>query len=243
MFTYGNFLQELHNLRSDEELNKIRRYFKSGEGEYGQGDKFLGVKMGLVFDLAKKYMPMPLDEIEKLLESEWHEARTGAVSIMDFQARDKRTSQERKKELYDLYLRRHDRINNWDLVDRSAQFVVGQYLFNKPKDKLYELAVCGTIWERRTAITATAYFLRKKQQDETFIVAELLLEDKEDLIHKAVGGWIRHAGGPKLIAFLDKFAARMPRTMLRYAIEKLDKETKEHYMAMARKNDGNRIEE
>lgn len=235
MFTADTFISRLHDLQSDEELRKIRRYFKSGEGGYGQGDVFIGVRMGSVFDLAKEFIAMPLNEIEKLLESQWHEARAGAVSIMDFQARDKKTGLERKEELYELYLRRHDRINNWDLVDRSAQFVVGQYLSDKPKDKLYELAASGNIWERRTAITATAYFLRKKQPDETFIIAELLLDDKEDLIHKAVGGWIRHAGGEKLIAFLDKFAATMPRTMLRYAIEKLDKPKREYYLNLGKK--------
>ncbi|WP_217703397.1 DNA alkylation repair protein [Flavobacterium agri] len=235
MFTADTFISRLNNLRSDEELRKIQRYFKSGEGDYVQGDSFMGVRMGLVFDLAKEFIPMSLDEIEKLLESQWHEARAGAVSIMDFQARDKKTGLERRKELYELYLRRHDRINNWDLVDRSAQFVVGQYLFDKPKDKLYELATSANIWERRTAITATAYFLRKKQSEETFIIAELLLNDKEDLIHKAAGGWILHAGGQKLIAFLDKFAATMPRTMLRYAIEKLDKLKREYYLNLGKK--------
>lgn len=114
-YTASHFIECLQELRSETELQKILRYFKSGEGEYGAGDQFIGVKMGQVFDLAKEYMAMELAEIEKLLESPIHEARTGAVSMMDFQARSKKTSSARKKELFELYIRRHDRINNWDL--------------------------------------------------------------------------------------------------------------------------------
>ncbi|RZJ64399.1 MAG: DNA alkylation repair protein [Flavobacterium sp.] len=239
MFTAHNFILELHTLRSDDELRKIRRYFKSGEGDYGQGDIFMGVRMGSVFDLAKRYVEMSLDEIEKLLESDWHEARTGAVSIMDFQARNKKTSDSRRKELYDLYIRRHDRINNWDLVDRSAIWVVGGYLYDKPTDRLYELARSKNMWERRTAIVATAYFLKHKNVEHTFRIAELLVDDSQDLIHKAVGGWIRMAGAgthrQTLIDFLDKHAATMPRVMLRYAIEKLDKNQREHYLKLKTK--------
>jgi 3-methyladenine DNA glycosylase AlkD len=227
------FIEKLKALQSNKELEKIQRYFRSDKGEYGECDKFIGVQMGKVFALAKEFMEMPLMEIEKLLESPIHEARTGAVSIMDFQARDKKTSDERKKELFELYVRRHDRINNWDLVDRSAPYVIGGYLADKPRNMLYKLARSKNIWERRTAIVSTYFFIRQGDVHDTFQIAELLLNDKHDLIHKAVGGWIREAGKkdrPRLINFLDKHAATMPRTMLRYAIERLDKKQREHYL-------------
>jgi 3-methyladenine DNA glycosylase AlkD len=229
------FVKKLETLRSPDELKKIQRYFKSGEGEYGEGDEFMGVRMGQVFALAKEFMDMPPSEIEKLLESPIHEVRVGAVSIMDWQARDKKTPEARRKELFDIYLKRHDRINNWDLVDRSAPYVVGGYLFDKPRAILYKLAASKNMWERRTAMVSTAYFLRHGEVADTFKIAELLLNDDQDLIHKAAGGWLREAGKqdrPRLLRFLDKYAATMPRTMLRYAIEHLDKKQREHYISM-----------
>ncbi|MCG3154749.1 MAG: hypothetical protein DKINENOH_01343 [bacterium] len=233
--TARQFVKKLETLRSATELKKIQRYFKSGEGEYGEGDEFMGVRMGQVFALAKEFMEMPPNEIEKLLENPIHEVRVGAVSIMDWQARDKKTPDERLKELFDLYIKRHDRINNWDLVDRCAPHVVGGYLFDKPRAILYKLARSKNMWERRTAIVSTFFFIRKGEIDDTFKIAELLLNDKEDLIHKAAGGWLREAGkrDPKrLLSFLDQHAATMPRTFLRYAIEHLDKKQREHYLSM-----------
>lgn len=234
--TAEEFIKRLYLLQSDDELKKIQRYFKSGKGDYSEGDIFISVRMGLVFDLAKEFINMELPEIEKLLESPIHEVRVGAVSIMDFQARSKKTSTDRKKELFDLYIKRHDRINNWDLVDRSAIYVIGSYLIDKPRDILYKLAVSDNIWERRTAIVSTGYFIKQGEILDTFTLAEMLMNDTEDLIHKAAGGWLRHAGGSKyrreLLAFLDKHAATMPRTMLRYTIEHLDKEEKEYYMSL-----------
>lgn len=229
------FIAKLKHHQSDKELLKIQQYFKSGKGEYGEGDQFMGVQMGKVFGVAKEFMAMNLMEVEKLLESKVHEVRAGGVSIMDFQARNKKTTDERRKELYDLYLRRHDCINNWDLVDRSAGFVVGAYLFDKPKKILYKLAKSKNLWERRTAIVSTSYFLRKGQADDTFAIAEILLHDKEDLIHKAAGGWIREAGKKhrqELLKFLDRYAMVMPRTMLRYAIEKFPKAQRDYYLKL-----------
>lgn len=233
--TAAEFIEGLKALQSDAELQKIQRYFKSGKGQYSEGDKFIGVRMGSVFQLAKEFMDMPSVQIEKLLESPVHEARVGAVSIMDFQARSKKTPESRRKELYELYLRRHDRINNWDLVDRSAIYVVGGYLYDKPRAPLYKLARSKNMWERRTAIVSTAYFLKHGDRADTFKIAEMLLKDKEDLIHKAAGGWVRQAGKgdrQQLLAFLDKYAAIMPRTFLRYAIEHLSAPQKAHYMGM-----------
>lgn len=215
------FIEMLKTYQSDTELKKILRYFKPGDGGYAEGDQFLGVRMGQVFALAKMFTEMAPAEIVKLLESPIHEVRTGAVSIMDFQARDKKTTEGRRKELFDLYIKRHDRINNWDLVDRSAPYVVGGYLFDKPRNILYRLAKSKSVWERRTAIVSTYYFIRKGEVSDTFKIAEILIKDTHDLIHKAAGGWIREAGkiAPgQLNNFLEKHASTMPRTMLRYAI-------------------------
>ena len=220
--------------RSAEKL-QVERYLKSREGQSEEADIFIGVGMGQVFALAKEFIAMPLTEIEKLLESPVHEARVGAVSVMDFQARDKKTNQAQKKELFDLYIRRHDRINNWGLVDRAAPYVVGGYLADKPRAILYKLARSKNVWERRTAIVSTYYFIRKGDIDDTFKIAEILVHDEHDLVQKATGGWIREAGKKdvrKLLKFLDKYAATMPRTTLRYAIEHLTPKEKKYYMEL-----------
>jgi 3-methyladenine DNA glycosylase AlkD len=231
----GQFIERLEAHRSAEELRKIQRYFKSGKGEYGEGDIFMGVRMGQVFALAKEFIDMPPAEIEKLLESPIHEVRAGAVSIMSKQAARKKTTAIRKKELFDLYIRRHDRINNWDLVDLGASNVVGGYLADKPRDILYTLAQSESLWERRTAILGTLYFIRQGDLVDTFKVAEILLHDDQDLIHKATGWMLRTAGTKdrqKLVNFLDQHAATMPRTLLRYSIEHFDKEQRAHYMSL-----------
>ena len=227
--TAKKFLERLSAFRSENEIAKVQRFFRGDDPT----NKCLGVRMFNIFELAKKFSEMPFEEIEKLLESEFYEARVGAVSIMDFQARDKKVSADRKKELFKLYLKRHDRINNWDLVDRSAPYVVGGYLFDKPRTVLYKLAKSKNVWERRTAIVSTFFFIRQNDLEDTFKIAELLVNDQHDLIHKAVGGWIREAGKRNkqmLIDFLDKYAKSMPRTALRYAIEKFDKKQKDFYM-------------
>ncbi len=229
------FVEELQTHRSPEEREKYQRYFKTGEGEYGEGDVFIGVRMGQVFALAKEFIDMPPDEIEKLLESPVHEARAGAMSIMDKQARRNKTPEGRRKELFDLYLRRTDRINNWDLVDVACPYVVGGYLFERPRDVLYELARSRSLWERRTAIVSTSYFIKQGDVDDTFEIAAMLLDDDEDLIHKAAGGWLREAGKKdrrRLLSFLERHAATMPRTMLRYATEHLDREQRTRYLNM-----------
>jgi 3-methyladenine DNA glycosylase AlkD len=223
------FIKKLKTYRSPEAA-KSHSHLASDEE-----DRIMGVRMGQIFALAKEFVEMPPNEIEKLLESPVHEVRVGAVSIMDWQARSKKTPAERRKELFDLYIRRHDRINNWDLVDRSAPYVVGGYLFDKPRDILYKLARSKNIWDRRTAIVSTGYFIRQGDIDDTFKIAELLLKDDQDLIHKATGWMLRAAGGTdrqRLLGFLDKYAVTMPRTMLRYAVEHLDKKQKEHYLGL-----------
>jgi 3-methyladenine DNA glycosylase AlkD len=226
--TAKEFLTELSPLQTKAELENVQRFFRYE----GIESKFLGIRMSNIFALAKQFTQMSLNEIEQLLESEYYEARMGAVSIMDFQARDKKITAERKKELFDLYISKHNCINNWDLVDRSAPFVVGGYLFDKSRTMLYKLAKSKNVWERRTAIVATYFFIRENDLDDTFKIAEILVTDQHDLIQKAVGSWVREAGKwdkQKLLTFLDKYAATMPRVTLRYAIEKLDKKQKDLY--------------
>lgn len=225
----GEFVKRLKALRSSS-VAKSHDHLASDNG-----DLILGVRMGQVFALAKEFMDMPLDEVEKLLESAIHEARVGAVSIMDFQARSKKTAEARKKELFDLYIKCHDRINTWDLVDRSAPYVVGGYLFDKPRKILYKLARSKKMPERRTAIVSTGYFIRQGDVEETFKIAEMLIDDEHDLIHKATGWMLRAVGDAdrqKLMAFLDKYAASMPRVTLRYATEHLDKKQRDRYLEM-----------
>jgi 3-methyladenine DNA glycosylase AlkD len=234
-FTAKQFIERLKALQSDEELKKIQRYFKSGEGQYGQGDQFMGVKMGQLFAVAKEFGAMPIGEIEKLLENPIHEVRAGAVSIMDKASRNKKIPADRLEEFYKLYMRRHDRINNWDLVDLGCLYMTGSYLYNKSHTILYKLAKSKNIWERRTAILTTCYFIRQGDLDDTYKIAEMLVNDKEDLIHKATGWMLRFAGAknPKrLMSFLDKYAATMPRTLLRYSIEHFNQKQREQYMSM-----------
>ena len=200
--------------------------------------KSTSIPMGKIFALAKEFIDMPPAEIEKLLDCKRHEMRVGAVSIMDWKARAKATSDAGRKELFDLYIRRHDRIDTWDLVDRSAPYVVGGYLADKPRKILYKLARSANPCERRTAIVSTYFFIRQNDLDDTFGIAEILVGDGDVLVQKPVGSWVRDAGkrDPKrLLQFLDRHAATMPRTILRYAIEKLGKAQREHYLGLKAK--------
>ena len=228
------FIQMLRASGSPKEKKKSDKAL-----EADAENEIMGVPHGQVFALAKQFIDMPPNEIEKLLESPIHKLRVGAVSIMDWQARNKKTPEKRRKELFDLYIKRHDRSDDWDLVDRSAPYVVGGYLFDKPRDVLYKLARSKSQWERRTAITATYYFIRQGQVNDTFKIAEILVHDPHDLVQKAVGGWVREAGKKdlqKLLSFLDQYAATMPRTILRYAIEHLDKKQRGHYLGLKGKS-------
>ena len=206
----------------------------------GQSDDELrGLKMGDIFKLGKEFAEMPVAEIEKLMESPIHKVRVGALSIMGQCAKGKKCSPDRLKKLYALYIRRHDRINDWGLVDLAAYYVVGQYLADKQRDILYKLARSKDTWERRTAIVATAHFILKlKQTDDTFKIAEILVNDPEHFVHTGTGWMVRAAGDvdrPALLAFLDKHAPTMPRVLLRYSIEKLDIPTREHYLSLKAK--------
>ncbi|KAA0992396.1 DNA alkylation repair protein [Dyadobacter sp. UC 10] len=235
--TAAEFSRQMELYRSPAEAMKLMRYFKTGEGEYGEGDIFMGVRMGQIFALAKAYLAMPLEEVEKLLQSPIHEIRTGALSIINQQARSKKAPMVHRKKMYELYLRNTTRINNWDLVDICAPHVVGGYLYlsGEPRDILYELALSENVWERRTAIVSTGYFIKQGDLGDTFRISELLLKDKHDLIHKATGWMLRSAGQvhrPQLLNFLDKYAAIMPRTLLRYSLEHFEQPLRSHYMGL-----------
>lgn len=201
----------------------------------GAGDVVIGVRMGQVFELAKEFIDMPPGDIDTLLDSSTHEVRVGALSIMDKQARRKKTPESRRKELFDLYLRRTDRINDWGLVDLGAPHVIGGYLFDKPRAVLYELARSTDPWERRTAIVSTLYFVRHGDVVDTFGIAEVLLNDDHDLVRKATGGLLREAGKKdrqRLLDFLARHAATMPRVSLSYAMEHLDETQRRHYRSL-----------
>jgi 3-methyladenine DNA glycosylase AlkD len=219
-----HFIAALKAIAHRDNVANVTRYFWPDENAHSSDNKILGVNIGKIFPIAKQFVEMSLADIERLLDNPYYEVCVGAVSIMDFQARKKRITPEERKALYDLYLRRHDRINNWDLVDRAAPYVVGGYLADKPRAVLYKLARSKNPWERRTAIVSTYYFVRAGDVDDTFGVAELLVKDKHELVQKAVGSWLREAGKKdqkQLVRFLDKHAASMPRPMLRYSVEKL----------------------
>lgn len=218
------FLAALKEIADPAHVEEVTRYFHPDPNAGSNDNKILGVSIGKIFPVAKKFTDMTLADVEKLLDSPYYEVRMGAVSIMDFQAREKKITPEQRKALFELYIRRHDRINNWDLVDRAAPHVVGGYLADKPRDVLYKLARSRNPWERRTAIVSTWYFIRANDVDDTFGIAEVLVKDKHELVQKGVGSWLREAGKrdqKQLLSFLNKHAGSMPRTMLRYAVEKL----------------------
>lgn len=229
----ASLLDGLMPLGDASHIPGLNRFFKAGPGEYGEGDVFIGGRRGPLTELSKQYLGMPVEELELLLGNPIHEARAAALTIMAEEARKKRTTDGRRRELFELYLQRHDGINNWDLVDSAAPWVIGGYLLDRPRDILYELAGSDDLWERRTAMVTTGYFIRRGQLDDTFAIAELLLGDRHDLIHKATGWMLREAGQvdrDRLLAFLDAHAATMPRTALRYAIEKFSPADRAHYL-------------
>jgi len=197
-------------------------WFKTGKGEYGEGDKFIGVRIPALRAIADKYHRLKLPEIEKLLRSSIHEYRYAALLILvsQYQAGNPRTRQT----LFDFYLDHTQYINNWDLVDTSAPYIVGEHLVHRSRRPLYRLAESPLLWERRIAMVATLAFIERGDLKDTFGIANRLLADKHDLIHKAIGWMLREAGvysRTRMIAFLRRHYSRMPRTALRYAIEHL----------------------
>jgi 3-methyladenine DNA glycosylase AlkD len=200
-------------------------FFKTGPGQYGEGDVFLGIKVPEMRRAALKYRELALPDLARLLASKFHEHRAAALEILVVKYEN--ALEPEREEIFRFYLANTARVNNWDLVDASAEYIVGKHLVSRPRALLDELAVSESIWERRIAIVATFAFLKKGDTASTYRIARKLLSDKHDLIHKAVGWALRVAGKtsrPKLLGFIEKNYARIPRTTLRYAIEHLPPE-------------------
>ena len=207
------------------------RFFKTGKGEYGEGDLFLGLTVPEQRALAKKYVDLSFEEIEELLYNKYHEHRLTGLIILVYKY--EKASPEQREKIIDFYIKHKHRGNNWDLIDCVADKLLGKHLIDRDKSLLYELARSDSVWDRRIAIITTFEFIRHKKFDDTLRIAEILLHDKHDLIQKAVGWMLREVGKrdeKTLLKFLDAYAHEMPRTMLRYAIERLDSETKKKYL-------------
>jgi 3-methyladenine DNA glycosylase AlkD len=231
MPTLNTIQTHLRNL-ADPAIATIQRgFFKTAPGQYGADDKFLGIKVPTMRALLKTYRGTSLNVIEALLQSDFHEERFFALLLlMDFYQRG---STEDKQQAYDLYLASTARINNWDLVDVSAPHIVGDFLADKPRQKLYQLVHSDSLWERRIAIIATLHFIRSNDFADTLHIAEQLLPDTHDLIHKAVGWMLREVGKRDLAVeekFLQQHYRTMPRTMLRYAIERFPEARRKEYL-------------
>lgn len=233
--------ESLHQLLLDyvnpEKAAFFPHFFKTGPGEYGEGDEFLGVTVPNIRKVAKIGKDLSLPEIKKLLQSKWHEDRLLAVIILVKQFEHGTARQQ--KTIYDFYLANTAHINNWDIVDSSARQIVGGYLFAYPNSKVLPvLAASSNMWERRIAMIATHYYLTKGEPGPTLEIAELLINDKQDLMHKAVGWMLREMGkrvDPNVLRdFLHKHAATMPRTTLRYAIEHFSPQERKMWLAKRR---------
>lgn len=223
--------QRLRSFACPEQAALLARFFKTGPGQYGEGDRFIGVKVPVIRKVAKEFKSLPLDDIERLLHCEIHEQRLLALVILIGQF-EKGDSAARKS-IYDLYLANTRHINNWDLVDLSAPQIVGGHLESRSRKPLDRLAKSASLWERRISILATHWFIRHGDFGDTIRIAGKLLGDKEDLIHKAVG-WMLREVGKRDVGVLEKFLAEhcrvMPRTMLRYAIERFPEEKRREYL-------------
>ena len=217
----GLITDELQAFSTEEKREVLPRFFKTGKGEYGEGDHFLGVAVPDTRTVAKQHKDISLNEIRNLMQSEWHEVRLCALLIMV--EKSKKKDETLRKQLFDLYLSQTSRINNWDLVDLSCRFIVGEFLLDKSRDILYQLAQSPLLWDNRIAIVSTYAFIRKGQLDDTYVLSDLMMKHPHDLMHKAIGWMLREAGKrnpERLYDYVMNHRAEMPRTMLRYAIEK-----------------------
>lgn len=213
--------QELQSLSNAEKREIFPKFFKAGKGQYGEGDRFLGVTVPNIRTIAKRHKEISLEEIRELLESEWHEVRLCALIIMV--ETSKKKDETLRQKLFDLYLSQTNHINNWDLVDLSCHHIIGEYLLDKSRDILYQLAQNRLLWDNRIAIVSTYAFIRKGQLEDTYALSELMMHHPHDLMHKAIGWMLREAGkrdSDRLYDYIMSHRADMPRTMLRYAIEK-----------------------
>ena len=208
-----------------------QRFFKTGPGQYGEGDVFIGIKVPVLRKLAKEYFDLSLKDIKTILRSKYHEQRL--LSLLVLVGQFAQGDQNKKKSIYQLYLENTEFINNWDLVDTSAHYIVGPYLMDKSRAVLYELAQSESLWERRIAIMSTFHYIKNDDFTDTLKIARILLYDPEDLIHKAVGWMLREIGKRHLQSeeiFLKNHYRDMPRTMLRYAIEKFPEPKRKRYL-------------
>lgn len=221
----------LKSLASPAVATAATRFFKTGPGQYGEGDTFIGINVPTLRTVSRSFRAMPLDEIERLLDSPVHEERHLALMVLVLQAA--KGDEIHRERIFDLYLRNTRHINNWDLVDCSAPQVVGGYLMSGARKPLLKLARSASLWERRIAIVATQHFIRHGDFGETLAISRILLNDREDLLHKATGWMLREVGKRDqtvLEGFLDRHGAEMPRTMLRYAIERLPPDHRRAYL-------------
>ena len=233
MNEHDMILDELAALGNEEKRRVLSGFFKTGEGQYGYGDKFLGIPVPLTRTVAKRHKAAPLSVAVGLLQAEWHEARLCGLLIMV--EKMKKARGEEAKLLFDTYLANTARVNNWDLVDLSAPQVVGVFLKDKPHDILYELADSPLLWDNRIAIVSTYAFIKDGRLDDTFTLAVRLMGHKHELMHKAVGWMLREAGKrdfARLRDFVYEYYAQMPRTMLRYAIEKFPEDERKRILKM-----------
>ena len=230
--TADRFVERLAALVAPPDRPDFLRAQSAGRRRTDADGSSFAIRMGSIFELAKTFIDLAPEEIDRLLDSPVHEVRVGALSVMDKQARRNATPEARRKELYDLYLRRSDAIDSWDLVDLGAPHVVGRYLWDKPRKVLYRLARSKSPSERRTAIVSTLYFVRKGDIEDTFELAKLLLDDDDPYVQKATGGLLREAGKKdvgRLRSFLGDHAGMMAPTTLRYAMEHLTPAERERY--------------
>ncbi len=221
----------LEKLADPEKEKVYLRFFKTGKGDYGEGDRFLGITVPVSRQLAKQFKDLIQTEIQQLLNSEIHEERLIALFILTEQFR--KADEERKKAIHSFYLKNTKKINNWDLVDLSAERIVGAYLLEKDKKILFKLAKSKNLWERRIAIMSTFHFIKNGTFNVTFKISNTLMHDEHDLIHKAVGWMLREVGNRNLDVeedYLKKYYKKMPRTMLRYAIEKFPEKKRQAYL-------------
>jgi len=230
--TLNNLKKELKLLSNPKQAKLLQRFFKTGKGQYGEGDIFLGIKVPEQRKVAKRYKHLTLKEIETLLKSKIHEHRLTALFILI--DKYKRAGEKEKQEIFNLYLKNTKNINNWDLIDLSAPNIIGNYLLDKERDILYKLAKSNNLWEKRIAILSTAEFIKNGEHEDTLAISKILLNDVHDLIHKGVGWMLREVG--KRIDqeieedFLKKHHKKMPRTMLRYAIERFNEKKRKFYL-------------
>lgn len=223
---------ELRQLGNKETAEHSQRFFKTGKGQYGAGDRFLGIRVPVLRKMAKKHRGISTDEVSRLLISQFHEERLLSLLLLVDIFKKAKDHKDRRA-IYVLYLDNTRFINNWDLVDSSAEHIVGAYLRETDKQPIYDLAVSNILWERRISIMSTFHFIKHNEFTDSLIVSEILLHDKEDLIHKAVGWMLREIGKRDIEVeeeFLKKYYRQMPRTMLRYAIEKFPTEKRKRYL-------------